>query len=93
MPTYADLLNQHRAAGLDNAAALRTTDDQWQAWPVQLAEARGHDVVLDGAERWTCTCCRRAVLRAGANVYGSAVEQDCGADIYAFLRDLQGGAR
>ena len=80
MPTYADLLFKHRAAGLDNTAALRATEDQWQVWPVQLAEALGHDVVFDAVrgERWTCTTCSRAVLREGGNVYGRAVDEPCG---------------
>lgn len=87
MPTYADLLREHRAAGHAEPEVLRLTEEQWPDLPVQLAEARGHTVVLDGAERWTCTRCSRAVLRAGANTYGSAIEQDCGTDIYAPLRD------
>lgn len=37
----------------------------------------GHDPVLDGNGRWTCTTCHAAVLIRGSNVYGSATQIRC----------------
>lgn len=39
----------------------------------------GHNVEWDAVrgERWTCTTCRRAVLREGNTIYGSATEKPC----------------
>ncbi|QKW15414.1 hypothetical protein [Verrucosispora sp. NA02020] len=54
-------------------------DATWAREPIRLAEARGHTVRDDttGTERYTCTACGRAVLRCGANIYGSAITEDC----------------
>lgn len=56
---------------------LLLDDDAWADEPARLAAALGHDLVRDGAERWTCRRCDRAVLRCGTNIYGSAVETSC----------------
>jgi hypothetical protein len=79
LPTYADLMRHHRESGLDPDTVLRLTEEEWQTWPVRLAEARGHTPAFDAVrgERWTCTTCSRAVLRVGGNVYGRAIEEDC----------------
>lgn len=51
--------------------------------PDQQAAALGHDVewdpphALSSVSRWTCKTCGNAVLKAGRNVYGSAVEKPC----------------
>lgn len=53
--------------------------------PIERANALGHSVESDAphglsrAERWTCPKCGLAVLRYAGNVYGSALEDTCGA--------------
>lgn len=52
----------------------------WADEPRRLAEdVFGHRVVDDhvSQERLTCTACGRAVIRVGANIYGSAVQVGC----------------
>jgi hypothetical protein len=59
---------------------LLLDDEAWAREPVRLVEELGHTPVSDPggyADRWTCEACGRAVLRAGCNIYGSAVEQRC----------------
>lgn len=51
--------------------------------PPERATRLGHAVSWDppfgsNTERWTCSACGRAVLRHRGNVYGSAVEVECG---------------
>ncbi len=78
MPTFADHLNACREVGSE-ADALQLAETTWDTLPARLAADRGHNVVHDGTnhDRWTCTTCGRAVLRVGANIYGSAIEIDC----------------
>lgn len=61
------------------AEAWVAAEEAWRLEPARRAEARGHSVAYDGVrqERFTCTRCDRAALRAGANIYGSAVDVDC----------------
>jgi hypothetical protein len=61
------------------AEAWAATEEAWRLEPARRAEARGHTVAYDGVrqERFTCTRCDRAALRAGATIYGSAIDVDC----------------
>lgn len=88
MPDITDLWREYRAQGHPDDEVIRLADEQWPTWPVKLATERGHAVEWDPGRhaRWTCTTCSRAVLRVGSNVYGSAITDDCGADVYANLR-------
>lgn len=62
---------------------LLMDDEAWAAEPARLAAELGHSVASDPggyADRWTCAACGRAVLRAGCNIYGSAVTDRCGGE-------------
>lgn len=79
MPTYADHVAACRAQIADDTEALQIAETTWKDLPVKLATDRGHTVREDGVthRRWTCVYCQRAVLRVDANVYGSAITEDC----------------
>lgn len=68
-------------AGDRQPVELLLDKEAWKREPIRVAnEELGHDVRPDHGtqERYTCGRCGNAVLRVGANIYGSAVREMCG---------------